>query len=92
MKAEDEATQQHKATLIKVDGTETVLDHQPTLEEAQNLCGGWIDIFRIGANKSLVWDEEGNVKNKPRNPKATDLAGFHVVGDVILLEGWRTVK
>ena len=86
----------NKATVIKVDGTITELDHRPTLEEAQKIIGGWIELVKVGDNKTLVVDEEGKPKHKTTNKVATDMYGNqiyggYVVGDVIVLEGWRTV-
>ena len=87
-----------KATVIKVDGTTTKLDHRPTLEEAQEIVGGYIELVKVGGNKTLVVDEDGRIKNKKQNDKATSIlqASFigpvtNIVGDVIVLEGWRTV-
>lgn len=79
-----------KATLIKVDGTITELDHRPTLEEAQGLVGGYIELVRIRPY-TLVVDEEGLLKKKQYNQKVKYFFGRDIVGDVIILEGWRTV-
>jgi len=89
----------HKATVIKVDGTEYQLDHRPTLKESQEIVGGYIE-FAHPDNKgkktqerlTLVVDEDGLVKGKPLNLKATNIyQRSPIVGDVILLEGWQTV-
>jgi len=47
-------------------------------------------------NKTLVVDDRGKVKGKPANKVITELYGNqiyrgYIVGDVIVLEGWRTV-
>ena len=86
------------AYIIKVDGTRVDLDHRPTLEEAQEIVGGWISLVGVGSGRTLVVDEEGKPKGKITNLKATrmyrkympDVGGL-IVGDVIVLEGWRTV-
>lgn len=91
----------NKATIIKSDGTEQVLDHRPTLNEAQKIVGGYIEFVSGKINGKvviMVVDEEGLLKHKPKNSKAT-LAYWArypgissiIVGDVIILEGWRTV-
>jgi len=85
-----------KATVIKVDGTEQILDHRPTLKEAQDIVGGYIELVEVGNNKTLVVDEEGKIKNKPTNKIVTNtygsrIYGGYIVGDVIVLEGWKTV-
>jgi hypothetical protein len=89
-----------KATVIKVDGTEAVLDHRPTLEEAQRIVGGYIELVRAkstsGKVVTLIVDEDGKAKHKPVNKIITktfgqSIYGGHIVGDTIVLEGWRTV-
>jgi len=85
-----------KATVVRVDGIETELDHRPTLEEAQRIVGGCIEFVKVGGNRTLVVDEEGKLKGKPVNRLITDrygssIYGGYIVGDAIVLEGWRTV-
>lgn len=91
----------NKATIIRVDGTEQELDHRPSLKEAQGIVGGYIEFAKGKLNGkvvTLVLDEEGKLKDKKKNSKATLLywkqyphIGDTIVGDVIVLEGWRTV-
>lgn len=85
-----------RATIIRVDGTEEKLDRRPTLEEAQQIVGGWIELLPIrGTRITLVLNEEGRLRGLPRNDKATLVYKTWGVdayyGDVIVLEGWRTV-
>lgn len=85
-----------KATVVKVDGSEQELDHRPSLEEAQQIVGGYIELVKVGGNRALVVDGEGKLKNKPTNKAITSeygssIYGSFIVGDVIVLEGWRTV-
>ena len=84
-----------KATVIRVDGSKKVLDHRPSLEESQKIVGGWITFTSAkgadGKTVTLVVDEEGLLKNKPANHTIMSLYGRDLVGDVIVLEGWRTV-
>lgn len=92
----------NRATILKVDGTEQELDHRPTLTEAQRIVGGYIEFARGkrgGKTVRLVVNEDGLCKAKPFNSKATAIHDasarqpypFPIVGDVIVLEGWRTV-
>ncbi len=90
----------NKATIVRVDGTTEELDGRPTLVEAQQIVGGWIELIKAkdhwGNSVTLVVDEEGKPKNKPTNKSATliygpSIYGGYVVGDVIILEGWKTV-
>lgn len=86
----------NSATIIRVDGTQEQLDHRPSLKEAQEITGGYIELVRVGGNKTLVVDEEGKIKNKPTNRVITttygsQIYGGYIVGNVIVLEGWKTV-
>jgi len=82
----------NKATVLRADGTKEVLDHQPTLKEAQKIIGGWIEYVRTHEGNILVVDEDGKLKDKPVNLTAS-LGTFpiFIVGDVIYLEGWNGV-
>lgn len=63
------------ATLIKVDGSES--EQKPangksfTLEELQRFVGGYIQELRMPSGSFLLFDEEGKMKNKPINGRAT---------------------
>ncbi len=90
----------YKATVVKVDGSIEELDHRPTLEESQKIVGGYIELVKARENGkrvvTLVVDEEGKMKNKPTNRNITErygssIYGGYIVGDVIVLEGWKTV-
>lgn len=86
----------NRATWVTVDGIEQDLGHQPTLAEAQRLVGSWVELVKV-KGRILVVDEEGKLKDKSVNKLITDRYGSQVgggslVGDVIVLEGWRTVK
>lgn len=90
----------NSATVVRVDGTTEELDCRPTLVEAQQIVGGYIELVKAkdhwGNSVTLVMDEEGKLKNKPTNKSITmtygpSIRGGYVVGDAIILEGWRTV-
>lgn len=53
-------------------------------KELQGYVGGYIEIVRLPNNYILVVDEEGRLKNKKLNKKASELAGQPIVGDVVL--------
>ncbi len=86
----------NKAVVFRTDGTKEELDHRPSLKEAQEIVGGYIEFVSVGNGVTLVVNEEGLMKHKPLNKTATDLyrRGVHngiIVGNVIALTGWRTV-
>jgi len=83
-----------KAYVIKTDGTRIDLDHQPTLSEAQQLVGGYVErlastMVRI-PKLTFFGDEEGKLKGKLINRKVSDLLSYNVVGNILILEGWKT--
>jgi len=94
----------NQARILRVDGTEVILDKRPTLSEAQTIVGGYIELVpgrkADGKAVTLVVDEEGRLRGgKKKNSQATLLywrtdkhIGGIIVGDVIVLEGWRTVS
>jgi len=86
----------NSATIIRADGTEEALDHRPSLEEAQKIVGGYVELVKVGGNRTLVVDDEGKLKGKPANKVITiiygsQIYGGYIVGDVVVLEGWKTV-
>jgi len=89
-----------KATVVKVDGSTQELDHKPSLKEAQNIVGGFIELVKAKDNwgnvVTLVVDDKGKLKHKATNKSITMTYGQsiyngYIVGNVIILEGWRTV-
>lgn len=61
-----------------------------TLEEAQFMVGGYIEVVHLDGDNILVCDEEGRLKDKERNEMATFNAtqlGYkgneYLVGDVL---------
>lgn len=86
----------NQAVVFRTDGTKEELDHRPSLKEAQEIVGGYLELVKVGNGVTLVVDEEGLVKHKPLNKTITNLYGQHIcggliVGNVIALTGWRTV-
>lgn len=71
-------------------------DKPPTLEEAQEIVGGNVQMLLLIDGRQMLVDEDGLAKKKPLNVEATKLvAGLYngnVVGDVLILSGpakWR---
>jgi hypothetical protein len=81
----------NKATVIRTHGElRTELDHKPTLEEAQQIVGGYIEYVKVKEG-TLVVNEEGRLLGLPYNDVASKMYGGIIVGNVILLQGWRGV-
>ena len=72
------------ADLIKTNG-EIVRDVDiSSLQKKQDLVGGYIEYCPVDKHSFMYVDEEGLLKNKDVNPKASDIAERIVVGNVIL--------
>lgn len=58
-----------------------------SLEDIQRLVGGWVELvhFDHPTSDSFLVDEEGLLKNKPRNPHFPQFTGDVVVAG----EGWE---
>jgi len=86
----------NKAYVIMVNGDEEKLKSRPTLKESQTIVDGYITYTKaeeLSTKKKviLVVDEEGLLKGKTPNKGVMRKFGRHLVGDVIVLEGWRSV-
>jgi hypothetical protein len=80
------------ATLVKADGTRTEIP-VPTLEEAQKLIGGWVEVVHPKFTREVFFlcDEEGLLKDLPINAHGcalygTVLHGHPIAGDIIVIE------
>ena len=60
-------------------------DEKPTLEQAQAIVGGWIEMITVG-DMQVLFDEEGLMKQLPLNEKASDMFGRPLYGPVLILE------
>ena len=64
-------------------------DKQPTLQEAQKIVGGLVEMVR--SPKQPEWqilvNEEGLLRGLPHNKEATELCGTGIVGHAIILKG-----
>ena len=72
--------------LIKSNGEVTDNFTADTLKEKQDAVGGYIEVVATRKGKVLIVNEEGRMKRLKRNNKASDIAGFDIVGDVICLD------
>lgn len=73
-----------------------ISDRRPTLEEAQTLVGGYVQLIGLSGGRQMLVDEDGLLKRLPTNPEATaEVVGEGVlvdvqrgiVGDVVILSG-----
>ena len=64
-------------------------NNQPTLQEAQKIVGGLVELVRSPENPDwqVLVNEEGLIKGLPFNKEATELCGTGIVGPAIILKG-----
>jgi hypothetical protein len=75
--------------IIKIDGTEHNIEGEEplSLEFMQKTVGGYIEmVYPEDPNLIMVVDEEGQLKQKLYNKKASAIAGQTIVGDVIVCD------
>ena len=82
------------AQIIKTNGE--VIETKPKngtdfqLDELQSIVGGYIEVVSLHDGRLVVCDEEGKLKGKERNHKATDIlhsvfnTNDFMVGDVLV--------
>jgi hypothetical protein len=66
-------------------GSLSTREERPSLEQAQSIIGGWVEMIHVGDVQVLV-DEEGLIKQLPINDKASDMFGRPLYGPVLVLE------
>jgi len=63
----------------------------PTLEEVQELVGGWVEMITLDNGDQMLFDEDGKLKGLPINEVATRLARpaifdqDYIVGHAVVL-------
>ncbi len=65
--------------------------NEPTLGQAQDFVGGFVELVNLKEKQFLV-NEYGLLEGLPFNAKASALAGIPLVGPVLVLTGkarWR---
>lgn len=58
---------------------------KPTLETAQEIIGGYIEMIQVG-DMQVLMDEEGLIKQLPINERASEMFGRPIYGPVLILE------
>lgn len=62
-------------------------DKPPTLEEAQAIVGGYVELINLPDGSQMYVDEEGRLKKLLHNPDASLRANQYVCGPVLILQG-----
>ena len=69
--------------------THKISDERPSLEKAQELVGGLVEIVKSPSNPDIqiLVNEEGKLLDLPLNKEASDLCETGIVGNAIILQG-----
>jgi hypothetical protein len=59
----------------------------PSLEGAQKIVGGYVEMQTLPNGDQLLIDEDGRMKALDYNPEASELFGGLIVGPALLLKG-----
>jgi hypothetical protein len=62
-------------------------DKPPTLEEAQAFIGGYVEMAPHRGDAQVLVNEEGLIHGLPVNPTASDLCGYPILGNALILKG-----
>lgn len=73
-----------KILKLPVSGPCEVKQIENTLEALQQEVGGYIETLTLAADCCMIVDEEGRLKDKPLNEKASRL-GLPIVGDALFV-------
>jgi len=60
---------------------------RPTLEEAQAMVGGYVEMVVDRPDLQVLVDEDGYMKRGSFNNKASELCNMPIVGNAIVLKG-----
>lgn len=79
----------HMCRMINADGsgTQVALAAKFEIMDVLRKCvDGWVEVLRIPEFKSvMIMDEEGKLKGKGQNFKASLIAGCSIVGIIVLI-------
>lgn len=73
-----------KAMKICADGATAVIELPNVLEAFQQAVGGYIETVTLADKTVMIVDEEGRLKGKPHNAKASAISSLDIVGDALV--------
>lgn len=59
----------------------------PTLEQAQQDVGGYVELITLRDGSQMLVNEEGRLLDLPYNVSASQASGQYIVGDAVILTG-----
>tara|TARA_R110000751_G_scaffold35325_2_gene86843 strand:- start:3936 stop:4334 length:399 start_codon:yes stop_codon:yes gene_type:complete len=67
--------------------TVILTDKEPSLDEAMDFIGGFVEIIQTRTGAQLIVDEAGGLKGLPTNSIASQILGALVCGPAMILRG-----
>lgn len=58
---------------------------EPEFDIIQNIVGGYFTIIQLNDNKIMYVNEEGELRKLKINTKASDIVGFNIYGNVLIV-------
>ena len=58
---------------------------EPEFDIIQNIVGGYFTIIQLNDNKIMYVNEEGELRKLKMNTKASEIVGFNIYGNVLIV-------
>ena len=58
---------------------------EPEFDIIQNIVGGYFTIIQLNDNKIMYVNEEGELRKLKINKKASEIVGFNIYGNVLIV-------
>lgn len=58
---------------------------EPEFDIIQNIVGGYFTIIQLNDNKIMYVNEEGELRKLKINTKASEIVGFNIYGNVLIV-------
>tara|TARA_B100001057_G_scaffold409018_1_gene423468 strand:+ start:252 stop:473 length:222 start_codon:yes stop_codon:yes gene_type:complete len=59
--------------------------NEPEFDIIQNIVGGYFTIIQLNDNKIMYVNEEGELRKLKMNTKASEIVGFNIYGNVLIV-------
>jgi len=60
-------------------------DEEPDFKDIQKIVGGYFTIIPLSSNKTMFVNEEGELRQLKINKKATEMVGYTIYGNVLIV-------
>jgi hypothetical protein len=78
--------------MVKIQDTDTATwladskEDSPTLEQAQEFVGGYVEMVPRLRDRQVLVNEEGLMRQLPLNEFVSEMVGYPIVGNAIVLQ------